>query len=108
MVYEIATLPVRPERIDAFAAAFANVAPLLSRAKGYRGHMLARGIEQPAQFTLIVRWQTLEDHSPRFESSDDHQLFMAGLQDYLAGEPTVQHIQGAAFTIGPWDAGAGK
>lgn len=108
MVYEIATLPVRPERLDGFASAFAEVAPLLSRAKGYRGHMLARGIEQPEQFTLLVRWQTLEDHSPRFESSADHETFMARLQDYLAGEPTVQHIQGAALTIGPWEAGSGK
>lgn len=108
MVYEIATLPVRPEHVDAFGGAFAGVAHLLSRAKGYRGHMLARGIEQPRQFTLIVRWQTLEDHTPRFEASDDHQLFMAGLQDLLSDEPTVQHIQGAAFTIGPWDGASGK
>lgn len=108
MVYEIATLPVRPERADAFGPAFADVAHLLSRARGYRGHMLARGIEQPGHFTLIVRWQTLEDHSPRFEASDDHQLFMAGLQDHLAGEPTVQHVEGAAMTIGPWDGASGK
>lgn len=108
MVYEIATLPVRPEKVDAFGNAFAEVAHLLSHAKGYRGHMLARGIEQPDQFTLIVRWQTLEDHSPRFESSADHDAFMAGLENYLSGEATVQHIQGAAFTIGPWDGASGK
>ena len=108
MIYEIATLPVRPGSTEAFGSAFADVAHLLSRAKGYRGHMLARGIERPAQFTLIVRWQTLEDHSPRFEASDDHRLFMAGLEDYLSGEPAVQHVQGAAFTIGPWDGSSGK
>jgi len=108
MVYEIATLPVRPESSAAFGSAFADVAHLLGRAKGYRGHMLARGIEQPDRFTLIVRWQTLEDHSPRFESSADHETFMAGLQDYLSGEPTVEHVQGAAFTIGPWDGASGK
>ena len=108
MIYEIATLPVRPERTEAFASAFADVAHLLSRAKGYRGHMLARGIEQAAQFTLIVRWQTLEDHSPRFEASDDHQLFMAGLQDFLSAEPTVHHVEAAAFTIAPWDGSSAK
>lgn len=108
MIYEIATLPVRPERADAFASAFADVAHLLGRAKGYRGHMLARGIEQPRQFTLIVRWQTLEDHSPRFEASDDHAAFMAGLQDYFSDEPTVQHVTGAALTFGPWDGASGK
>ncbi len=108
MIYEIATLLIRPDRTDAFRHAFADVAHLLTRAKGYRGHLLAPGIELPQQFTLIVRWQTLEDHTPNFETSDDHQMFMAGLQDFLAGEPAVRHIEGAAFTIGPWDATSGK
>ncbi|MDY0976321.1 antibiotic biosynthesis monooxygenase [Massilia sp. CFBP9012] len=108
MVYEIATLLVRPDRTDAFRHAFADVAHLLTRAKGYRGHLLAPGVELPQQFTLIVRWQTLEDHTPNFETSDDHQMFMAGLQDFLAGEPAVRHIEGAPFSIGPWDATSGK
>ena len=47
-------------------------------------------------------------YAPRFEASDDHQLFMAGLEDYLSGEPTGQHVAGAAFTIGPWDGSSGK
>ena len=108
MVYEIATLLVRPECTEAFRHAFADVAHLLTRAKGYQGHLLAPGVELPQHFTLIVRWQTLEDHTPRFETSDDHRMFMAGLQDFLAGEPAVRHIEGAAFSIGPWDARSGK
>ena len=41
MVYEIATLPVRPERTDSFGNAFAEVAPLLSRAKAEHPQPLA-------------------------------------------------------------------
>ncbi|SEP58821.1 Heme-degrading monooxygenase HmoA [Pseudomonas cuatrocienegasensis] len=84
MIYEIALLPVHKQQIDAFRQAFAEVAPLLSRAKGYGGHMLAQGIENPEQFNLIVRWQTLEDHTPGFEASEDHRLFMLGLQEYFS------------------------
>ena len=97
MIYEIALLPVRQEDVDTFKRAFAEVAPLLIRAKGYGGHLLAQGIETPQRFNLIVRWQSLEDHTPRFEASEDHRLFMMGIQDYLSGEPTVYHIEGAAF-----------
>lgn len=93
MIYEIAVLPVKPDRIDAFARAFGEVAHLLSRARGYQGHSLMQGIEQPSDFTLIVRWQSLEDHTPHFEASADHDAFMKGLQDHLAAEPRVQHAR---------------
>lgn len=95
MIYEIALLPVQSKHIDSFKRAFADVAPLLRRAKGYGGHFLAQGIETPQQFNLIVRWQSLEDHTPRFEKSEDHRRFMMGLQEYFSEEPTVYHIEGS-------------
>ncbi|MBZ9780089.1 antibiotic biosynthesis monooxygenase [Pseudomonas sp. REP124] len=100
MIYEIALLPVHNQHIEGFKQAFAEVAPLLVRAKGYRGHLLAQGIETPGQFNLIVRWESLEDHTPGFEASEDHRVFMMGLQDFFAEEPTVYHVEGPAFTIG--------
>lgn len=95
MIYEIARLPVHHEQIEAFKRAFAEVAPLLSRAQGYRGHLLAQGIETPHSFNLIVRWRSLEDHTPRFEASEDHRLFMLGLEKYFSEEPSVYHIEEA-------------
>ena len=59
MIDEIALLPVYNEHIEAFRRAFAEVAPLLSRAKGCDGHFLAQGIETPELFHLIVRWHSL-------------------------------------------------
>lgn len=100
MIYEIAVLPIHKDRIEKFERAFAEVTPLLTRAKGYGGHMLARGIETPEQFNLIVRWASLEDHTPGFEASDDHRLFMLGLEEYFSEEPQVYHIEGAAFAAG--------
>jgi len=100
MIYEIALLPVHKEHLEHFRQAFAQVAPLLCRAKGYLGHILAQGIETPQHFNLIVRWQTLEDHTPGFEASEDHRLFMLGLQEFFSAEPQVYHIRGAAFASG--------
>jgi heme-degrading monooxygenase HmoA len=98
MVYEIALLPVHKEHIEQFRRAFTEVAPLLSRAKGYGGHLLAQGIETPQLFNLIVRWQSLEDHTPGFEASEDHRMFMMGLEEYFSEEPKVYHIEGEAIT----------
>ncbi|HYG44127.1 MAG TPA: antibiotic biosynthesis monooxygenase [Bordetella sp.] len=95
MIYEIALLPVQKNYSDDFRRAFAEVEPLLRRAKGYGGHFLAQGIETPQQFNLIVRWQSLEDHTPNFEESEDHRRFMMGLQEYFSEEPTVYHIEGS-------------
>jgi heme-degrading monooxygenase HmoA len=97
MIYEIALLPVHTGTTEAFRQAFAEVEPLLSRAKGYGGHMLAQGIETPEVFNLIVRWQSLEDHTPGFEASEDHRLFMLGLEEYFSDEPKVWHIEGGDF-----------
>lgn len=98
MIYEIAQLPVRREKIETFRSAFAKVAPLLIRARGYDGHVLAQGIETPEQFNLIVRWQSLEDHTPGFEASEDHRIFMMGLEEYFSDEPKVYHIEGDTCT----------
>lgn len=68
---------------------------MLTRAKGYVGHMLTQGVEMPSHFTLIVQWETLEDHTQGFEPSEDHQVFMAGLNAYFAEEPTVNHMRAA-------------
>lgn len=97
MIYEIALLPIHQDRIETFKRAFADVAPLLIRAKGYGGHVLAQGVETPQVFNLIVRWASLEDHTPGFEASEDHRLFMMGLEDCFSEEPTVYHIEGPAF-----------
>lgn len=104
MIYEIALLPVHKEQIEQFRRAFDEVVPLLTRAKGYGGHLLAQGIETPQQFNLIVQWASLEDHTPGFEESEDHQVFMMGLEKYFSEEPRVYHIEGAPFTAGENDA----
>ncbi|MFK8251932.1 antibiotic biosynthesis monooxygenase family protein [Ancylobacter terrae] len=100
MIYEIAMLPVYRDHIENFRQAFAKVAPLLSRAEGYQGHLLAQGVETPELFHLIVRWRSLADHTQGFEKSQDHETFMAGLQEYFSDEPRVHHIEGAAFSTG--------
>lgn len=100
MFYEIAQLPVAREKAQAFRHAFAEVAPLLARADGYCGHVLAQGIETPELFHLIVRWRSLEDHTPGFEASEDHRMFMTGIEAYFSDEPKVYHIEGPALATG--------
>jgi len=98
MIYEIASFPVKPGQLDAFELAFGRVAHLLSRAQGYQGHRLLQGIEEPSHFSLIVQWRSLQDHTPGFEASEDHRVFMRGLEEYLAAEPAVYHVRSTGST----------
>lgn len=105
MIHEIAVFPVKPGQADAFERAFARVSHLLDRAKGHEGHLLTQGVEQPSDFTLIVQWQSLEDHTRLFEASSDHEVFITALQPYLVAEPSVHHVR-AAGSEGPGAARA--
>jgi heme-degrading monooxygenase HmoA len=93
MIYEIVQLPVHKEHTGTFRQAFAEVVHFLKRAPGYRGHLLAQGIEHPELFRLIVRWRSLNDHTPVFEASEDHAKFMMVLQEYFSEEPHVYHVE---------------
>ncbi|MDQ0996257.1 heme-degrading monooxygenase HmoA [Phyllobacterium ifriqiyense] len=105
MIYEIAVLPVHKDKISEFRQAFGDVVPMLTRAQGYRGHVLAQGIETPEVFNLIVRWRSLDDHIPGFEASEDHEQFMGGIQEYFSEEPTVYHLEGDALAASEHDKG---
>jgi heme-degrading monooxygenase HmoA len=105
MIYEIAALPVYTDKIREFRQAFEDVVPLLTRAQGYRGHVLAQAIETPEVFNLIVRWRSLEDHTPGFEASEDHEEFMRGIHEYFSEEPRVYHLEGGAFAASEHENG---
>lgn len=105
MIYEIAVLPVHKDKISEFRQAFGDVVPLLTRAQGYRGHVLAQGIETPEVFNLIVRWRSLDDHIPGFEASEDHEQFMGGIQEYFSEEPRVYHLEGGALAASEHNKG---
>jgi hypothetical protein len=47
MIYEIALLPIHLGRIERFKRAFAEVAPLLTRAKDYGGQSSPKGSRLP-------------------------------------------------------------
>ncbi len=49
-----------------------------------------------------MRWRSLEDHTPGFETSADHEIFMKGLEEYFSEEPWVYHIEGAALPTGEY------
>ena len=91
MILEVAVLDVRPGQREAFAAAFAEAEPLIARARGHVDHELRRCVEDDHRFLLLVRWETLEDHTEGFRGSDDYQRWRELLHHFYDPFPVVQH-----------------
>lgn len=91
MILEVAILKVIPDQTEQFEVAFREASRIISAMPGYQSHQLQRCIEQPAQYLLLVHWQTLEDHTVGFRGSPEYQRWRALLHHFYDPFPTVEH-----------------
>jgi heme-degrading monooxygenase HmoA len=54
---------------------------------------LLRTVEQPSLYTLMVTWETLEDHTVHFRGSEEFQQWRQLVGEYFAKPPQVTHVQ---------------
>lgn len=93
MILEVAILEVKPELTQEFETAFQTASPIIASMAGYISHELQRCIEIPNQYILLVRWQTLEDHTVGFRQSAEYQQWRSLLHHFYDPFPTVEHYQ---------------
>jgi heme-degrading monooxygenase HmoA len=91
MILEAAPLQVKPGQTAAFEAAFAQAQTIIASMKGYRGHELQHCIENDHHYMLLVRWDTLEDHTVGFRQSAQYQEWRKLLHHFYEPFPTVLH-----------------
>jgi heme-degrading monooxygenase HmoA len=91
MIFEIAQIDVKPGLEAEFETAVGKAAPLFKRAKGCRGMSLQRSIEKPAGYRLVVKWETLENHTVDFRGSVDFQAWRQLVGHCFATPPDVEH-----------------
>jgi len=93
MFLEIAQIDVKPGSEAAFEAGVDQAAPLFRRAKGCRGMRLHRSVEIPARYRLMVRWDTVENHTVDFRGSADFQEWRRLVGPHFAATPVVEHTE---------------
>jgi heme-degrading monooxygenase HmoA len=93
VILEVAMLSVKPGTSAEFEAAFAQAAPIVASMPGYVSHELQRGVEAPDRYVLLVRWQTLEDHTVGFRGSEGYQEWRRLLHHFYDPFPTVEHFE---------------
>ncbi len=91
MILEVAILDVKPGQEAAFETDFSTAQQIISGMEGYISHELQRCIESTSRYLLLVRWQTLEDHTEGFRGSASYQQWRQLLHHYYDPFPTVEH-----------------
>ena len=91
MILEIAQLQVRPGETTDFEAAFSQAQSIIASRGGYQGHELQRCMENDHHYMLLVRWDTLEDHTVGFRQSEPYQAWRKLLHHFYDPFPTVLH-----------------
>lgn len=92
MIHEIAQITIKPGMEAQFEAGVAKAKPLFLRSRGCHGVNLQRSIEQPSHYTLVVAWETVEDHMVHFRESDEFQEWRKLVSDSFAAPPAVHHV----------------
>ena len=66
MILELATIDIRNGTNSEFEQNLAKAQSVISKATGYIGHQFQKCIEQDNRYVLLIRWETLEDHTKGF------------------------------------------
>jgi heme-degrading monooxygenase HmoA len=99
MILELADFRIVPGRQAEFDEAIVRgIGTVLSKAKGFRGWQVHKGIESPERYLLMIRWDTLEDHTVGFRGSELFTQWRAIVGPFFAQPPQVEHytLVGAA------------
>ena len=93
MILEVAILNIKPSQRQAFEAAFRQASPIIASMQGYISHEVQHCIETPNRYILLVRWQTLEDHTVGFRGSAQYQDWKRLLHHFYDPFPIVEHYE---------------
>ena len=63
------------------------------QAKGFKGYQLQRSIESPGRYLLLIRWETLENHTVDFRGSAAFAEWRAIVGPFFAQPPVVEHLE---------------
>ncbi len=91
MITEIAQIEVKPGSEPEFEAAVGKARAVFGRSKGFHGFELHRSIEKPQRYRLIVKWETLENHTVDFRGSENFSEWRGLVSAYFAAPPEVEH-----------------
>jgi heme-degrading monooxygenase HmoA len=93
MILELADIRIQPGQQAAFDEAIVRgLVTMISKAKGFRGYKVNKGIESPERYLLMIFWEQLEDHTVEFRGSAAFGEWRAIVGPFFAQPPAVEHF----------------
>ena len=93
MILEIADIRIAPGKQAEFDAAIQHgVETVVSKAKGFRGFKVNKGVESPERYILMICWDTLENHTVDFREGPLFAQWRAIVGPFFAAPPSVEHF----------------
>ena len=93
MILEHADIRIHPGQQAAFDEAIKRgVETVISKARGFEGYTVNKGIESPERYILQIFWTTLENHTIDFRESPAFADWRVIVSPFFAGPPTVEHF----------------
>ena len=94
MILEIADIRILPGQNAAFEEAIQRaLSTVVSRALGFKGAKVNRGIESRERYLLQIFWDTLEDHTVGFRQGPLFTQWRAIVGPFFAAPPVVEHFE---------------
>ncbi|MBK8396698.1 MAG: antibiotic biosynthesis monooxygenase [Leptospiraceae bacterium] len=93
MITEIAVLKIKKDSNSEFEENFRIASSIISKSKGYISHEILKCIEANNQYILIVKWETLKDHTIVFRESYEYQEWKKLLHHFYDPFPVVEHYE---------------
>jgi heme-degrading monooxygenase HmoA len=94
VILEVAILNIKSGREEEFELAFSKAQTIISSMPGYLSHQLQKSIENPLRYILLVKWNTLEDHTEGFRKSPRYHEWRKLLHHFYDPFPEVEHYTG--------------
>jgi len=93
MILELADIRIQPGQQAAFDEAIKRgLETVISKAKGFQGYKINKGIESPERYILQIFWTTLENHTVDFRQSAAFADWRAIVGPFFAAPPAVEHF----------------
>ena len=93
MILEIADIRIQAGQQAAFEQAIQHgLATVITKAKGFEGFKVNRGIESPERYVLQIFWTTLENHTVDFRESPAFTEWRSIVGPFFAQPPVVEHF----------------
>jgi heme-degrading monooxygenase HmoA len=93
MILELADIRIQAgQQADFDIAIQRGLDEVISKATGFCGYKVNKGIESPERYVLMIFWETLENHTVDFRESPAFLQWRAIVGPFFASPPVVEHF----------------